>query len=375
MDNEERFELITRGVQEVISPEDLKNFIDTGEELKHYIGFEISGKIHLGTGLQTGKKIADFQKAGVKCSCYLATYHAWINNKLGGNLDTIRHFSEYFKEGLKKSIDIMGGDSSKVTFVSGDELYHNNDEYWRTVIDVAKNMTLNRSLRAITIMGRKEGENVSTAQLLYPAMQVADIFSQGLNIAHAGMDQRKAHVVAREVALKLVTTPLHSKSGALVKPVAIHHPLLMGLNKPPAITEGKDMQEILSEMKMSKSVAGSAVFVTDSPEEIKEKMKNAYCPAQQVELNPVLNWAEHVLFTTPTSVLHIERPAKFGGSVDYTTYEQLRADFSQGKLHPMDLKSAVGEKLTTLLEPVRKHFAKGKLSKFKEELDAAQITR
>ena len=375
MDNEEKFELITRGVQEVIGPEDLKTFIDTGEELKHYIGFEISGKIHLGTGLQTGKKIADFQKAGVKCSCYLATYHAWINNKLGGNLDTIRHFSDYFKEGLKKSIEIMGGDPAKVKFVSGDELYHNNDEYWRTVIDIAKNMTLNRSLRAITIMGRKEGENVSTAQLFYPAMQVADIFSQGLNIAHAGMDQRKAHVVAREVALKLVTTPLHTKNGALAKPVAIHHPLLMGLNKPPVNTEGKDMQEILSEMKMSKSVAGSAVFVTDSTEEIKEKMKNAYCPAQQVELNPVMNWAEHVLFTSPQSILHIERPTKFGGSVDYTSYEKLRTEYTQGKLHPMDLKNAVGERLTQLLEPVRKHFAKGKLSKFKEELDVAQITR
>ena len=128
-------------------------------------------------------------------------------------------------------------------------------------------------------------------------------------------------------------------------------------------------------MKMSKSIAGSAVFVTDTPEEIKEKMKNAYCQAQVVELNPVLNWAENVLFTTTNSVLHIERPAKFGGAVDYTSYEQLRTDFVQGKLHPMDLKTAVGEKITTLLEPVRKYLAKGKLSKFKEELDAVNITR
>jgi len=51
--------------------------------------------------------------------------------------------------------------------------------------------------------GRSEGESVNFALMLYPGMQVADIFAQGLNIVHAGNDQRKAQVIARDVALQM----------------------------------------------------------------------------------------------------------------------------------------------------------------------------
>ena len=73
--------------------------------------------------------------------------------------------------------------------------------------------------RSITILGRKEGESVDFAKLMYPAMQVADIFYMGVNIAHAGMDQRKAHVVARDVATKMRVSPLLDAAGEQIKPV------------------------------------------------------------------------------------------------------------------------------------------------------------
>src|SRR5574341_250039 len=98
MDAGKKIELISRNTDEVLTPDELKGLVDAGTPLKHYIGFEISGHVHIGTGVASGLKISDFQKAGVKCSMYLATYHAWINNKLGGNLDTIRKGAAYFKE-------------------------------------------------------------------------------------------------------------------------------------------------------------------------------------------------------------------------------------------------------------------------------------
>ncbi len=82
-------------------------------------------------------------------------------------------------------------------------------------------------------MGRKEGETVDFAKLIYPPMQVADIFIQGLTIAHAGMDQRKAHVIMRDVALNLRVRPLLDPASGKIKPVAIHHHLILGLQKPP----------------------------------------------------------------------------------------------------------------------------------------------
>ena len=87
--------------------------------------------------------------------------------------------------------------------------------------------------RSITILGRKEGESVDFAKLIYPPMQVADIFTMGVNIAHAGMDQRKAHVIARDVAGKMKVSPLLDANGERIKPVCVHHPLLLGMKKPP----------------------------------------------------------------------------------------------------------------------------------------------
>lgn len=374
---EERIKLITRETEEVLGVEELKELIKQGVPLKHYIGFEVSGKVHLGTGLMSGAKIADLQKAGVSCTVYLATWHAWINNKLGGDLNTIRNAAEYFKEGIKAGIEVMGGDPENVTFVEGDELYHNNDEYWLQTIEIAKNMTLNRALRAITIMGRKEGENVPLAGLLYAPMQVADVFELQANIAHAGLDQRKAQVVAREVAQKITIKPLKDKNDKKYKPIAIHHHLILGLNKPPKwpIKNEDELKELRSEMKMSKSVEGSAVYIHDTPEEIMKKIKNAFCPADSVKFNPVLDWAKHLLFRNPEFELTIDRPEKFGGPVTFKTYDEIEKSFERGDLHPLDLKTGVAQALITLLEPARRRFSSQKNKALKEAMDQLTITR
>jgi tyrosyl-tRNA synthetase len=200
---------ITRNLDEVLTREDLEHLVASGTPIRHYIGFEISGKIHLGTGLVCMGKVKDFVDAGAHCTIFLADWHSWINDKLGGDRETIRRVAGgYFTEGLKASFQALGGDPSKLNFVLGTDLYHHNDQYWATLIDVSKNTTLARMQRSITILGRKEGEAVDFAKLIYPPMQVADIFTMGVNLAHAGMDQRKAHVIARDVASKMRVSPL-----------------------------------------------------------------------------------------------------------------------------------------------------------------------
>src|SRR3989344_8857435 len=87
---EERLELIKRNTEEVMTEEDLKKMLESGEKLKHYIGFEISGKPHLGTGLVCMAKVKDFIDAGADCSIFLADWHSWINDKLGGNPEAIK---------------------------------------------------------------------------------------------------------------------------------------------------------------------------------------------------------------------------------------------------------------------------------------------
>lgn len=385
MDTDAKIELIKAPpTEEILTESDLKSAIERKIPLKHYIGFEISGLLHLGNGIVTMSKVADLQKAGVDCSVFLADFHAWINNKLGGDLETIQKVAGgYYKEGFRKCLEVMGGNPDKLKFVLGSELYEEHkSEFLKIMIDVSKNVNLARIKRSITIMGRKEGEDINFAMLLYPPMQVADMFIQGINLAHAGMDQRKARVVARDVATKLKIMPLTFKKkikgktyDEKYKPIALHTHLLAGLGKPPVwpIKKGK-LQEILSEMKMSKSKPNTCVFIHDSPAQIKAKMMKAFCPPSTVDFNPVIDWAKHVIFKAGRE-LEIPRPKKYGGNVHFYTFEDLRKVYLQGKLHPMDLKAGVANEIAELLEPIRKHFKKPRIKKMQQELEKLKVTR
>ena len=244
------------------------------------------------------------------------------------------------------------------------------------MIDVSKNTTLGRMQRSITILGRKEGEGVDFAKMIYPPMQVADIFVQGVNLAHAGLDQRKAQVIAREVALNLKINPLLNKNGAKIKPVAIHHHLILGLQKPSVWPIPKEnLQELWSSMKMSKSIPMSAIYITDTEEEIKKKIMNAFCPEGEIEFNPLIDWAKYLVFSRNKEKLEVKRPAKFGGNKIYNTFDELASDFAIKKLHPMDLKTAMADKIINILEPARKHFKQPRIKKMKDDMDKLLITR
>ncbi len=358
MNTEEKVKLITRNTQEVLTSEDLIKLIESGTPLNHYIGFEISGLVHLGTGLVSMGKIADFLKAGIKCRIFLADFHSYLNNKLGGNLEDIRWATEnYFKQGLIASLKCFGVDESQVEFIKGNELYENNLKHWETFMEVGKHVTLSRNMRSISIMGKKQGQDVDMSTLFYPPLQVADIFTMGVNIAHAGMDQRKAHVVARQVAKKLRINPLKDIKGEVIEPVAIHQNLIAGLTGPDTVDLKQETDDVAVDLKMSKSKPGSAIFVHDSPDEIREKIRKAYGPPKQVEYNPLLNWVETLVFWgEKEGEFVIERPEKFGGNVTYTRVDDIIEDYRIGKLFPLDLKNALADWLIAKLEPARNHF-------------------
>jgi tyrosyl-tRNA synthetase len=378
MDIQDRIALIKRGTEEILTEEDLKLYLEAGIPLNHYIGFEISGKVHLGTGLICMAKIKDFIDAGISCSIFLADWHSWINDKLGGDMDQIREIAlGYFKEGLKAGLLCVGANPDKVKFTLGTDLYHNNDEYWETVIDICKNTTLNRMQRSITIMGRKQGDNVDFAKLLYPAMQVADIFIQNVNLAHAGYDQRKAHVITRDVALKMKKNKLVDAQGEKIKPICVHNHLILGLQKPPhwPLKNDEQLRELWAQMKMSKSVPNFAVFIHDSPDQIKENIKSAFCPEGNVVFNPILDWSKSIIFREKNSYLKIERPAKFGGNLVFHSYQELESAFLNKKIHPLDLKNSVSEKIVEILRPARKHFEKESIKRMKEYMEELIVTR
>lgn len=345
-------------VTEILGENELVELLSNGEDIRHYIGFEISGLVHLGQGLAVALVIRELQKLGIKTSIYLADWHTWINDKLGGDMELIKKTAlEYFMPAMQESLKIVGGDPAKLEFILGSDLYHHNDRFWQTVVEVGKNLTVSRVKKSTTIMGRTESDEMKFAMLLYPPMQVADIFEMKCQIAHAGTDQRKCHVIAREVALNLKINPLKNKSGKIIKPVCIHHSLISGLQTPAEWPIPADITpaDFISKYKMSKSVYGSAVFVQDTPEEIKDKINKAFCPEKEIGYNPVLNWVDKLVFPIKQA-FEVLREEKFGGNKTYTTFSELENSFKNGELHPVDLKSNVARILTEILAPIRERF-------------------
>ncbi len=362
MDVEKKIELICRPpTEEVVTTEDLRLLLETEEHPVAYNGWEPSGLAHLGTGVICAYKMKDFAEAGIHFKAFLATWHAWLNNKLGGDLTLIRKAADLFRH----SWLALGVPADKVEFIYSDKLY-DDINYWAKTVTVAKNITLARTTRTLEIAGRKEGEAHYVSDYLYTPMQVADIFHMKVKICQLGLDQRKANMVAREIGEKI----------GYWKPVCVHHHLLQGLEKPKIwpIPEGQE-KEVIASAKMSKSKPDSCIFIYDSPDEIKQKLSKAFCPEKIVKHNPIMDICKYIIFREK-SVFTIERPSKFGGNVDFESFAALESAYLEGKLHPMDLKNNVAIQLAEIMEPVRRYFQNN--SEAKDCLEAvrkAKVTR
>ncbi len=341
----------------------------SGEQIRHYIGFEISGQIHIGTGISSALKIKKLQDAGVKCVVWLADYHTWLNEKLDGNIETIRKVArEYFMPVLKQCCGVVGCKVDEIEFLFAEVEYsklNGNQNFWTIDMKVGKHLTLSRVLKSISVTGKSAGNDVNFGTLRYAPMQVADCFFLQAHIVHAGMDQRKCHVLMREVASKLDYETTLKLGGKPVKPIAVHHGLLFGLGQPEKILNEENVEK-LEVAKMSKSKPDSAVWVHDTPDEILRKIKKAYCPmpmvgsqsvdeiATEQALNPLLNWCEKMIFPAGKSI-NIIRSQEYGGNKTYISFDELKKDYFSGVLHPGDFKPAVARCLIDWFEPIREY--------------------
>jgi len=350
MDVDEKIRLITRNTVEVITADELKIKLETGQKLKGYLGFEPSGIFHVGWFVWA-LKYKDLVNAGIDMHLLEATWHAWINDKFGGNMKLIKLAAKH----VEKVLDALGIDMSKIKVIDAEDMVSDKN-YWALLLKVSKNASLSRMKRALTIMGRKAEEaELDFSKLIYPAMQVTDIFYLDLDIALGGLDQRKAHMLARDISEKI----------KVKKPIAIHTPLITSLQGIGRMVPASDVDDVKAEVKMSKSKPETAIFVTDTPDKIREKIRKAYCPPKTEEYNPIMEIAKYIIFYEGEKEFVVKRPAKYGGTIEVYNYNELKDLYLKGKIHPLDLKNAVADYLIKFLEPIQR---KIKSTKEDEEL-------
>jgi tyrosyl-tRNA synthetase len=315
---EEKLELVKRNTEEIISDEALQKLIKEKKKPSVYCGYEPSGPMHLGHFV-TITKLMDLEKAGFHVKILLADIHAILNRK--GSEEEIKKEVENWRKTIKAI-----GINAEVVLGSN---FQFKKEYQLDVMRLAQASTISRGLRSMQEIAR-DIENATISQLWYPLMQVVDIKALGVDVALGGLEQRKVHMIGKDMV-----------SAINYDFVALHTPLITSLKGP-----GE---------KMSKSIPGSGISVTDSYEEIKKTLKGAYCPEKTAQDNPILQIARLIIFPRFEN-LEIKRDKKFGGNLSFKNYNELEESYNSGKLHPLDLKNAIGEYLEKIIKPIRENW-------------------
>jgi len=362
MDAETRMSIIRRVGEEIITEDELRQLLQQKAHPIAYDGFEPSGLAHIAFGVFRAINVQDMIDAGVHFKLWVADWFAWLNNKLGGDMEKIQQCGRYFVEVWKAA----GIPMEKVTVQWTSEAV-SDPEYWKKVVLIAKSTTVQRATRMLSIMGRQAGDLKQTAQLFYPMMQTADIFWLKADICQLGLDQRRANILAREVGPKL----------GWWKPVVVSHHMLMGLEgaKTPDGYDENRAFDVQISSKMSKSKPNTAIFVHDTKEHIAQKLNGAFCPEKQAEGNPVLEYCKYIVFRKRDAMV-FKRPSKFGGKLEVQSYEELERVYREGKLHPMDLKAGTADALDDIVRPIREHFEKNKKAReLYEVVKQTQVTR
>ena len=320
------YERITRNTAEVVTDAEIETLAADPDGKRAYVGYEPSGVLHIGHML-TANKLIDLQAAGFEVTVLLADVHAYLNDK--GSFASIRSTAERMRD----QFIAYGLDESNTQFVLGSD-FQLDEDYTLDLHALELETTLARAERAMSEI--KSGDSVHVSQAVYPLMQALDIPYLGVDLAVGGVEQRKVHMLARDVLPSIDREP----------PTSLHTPLIADL------TTG--------EGKMSSS-AGVTISMEDDRDAITEKVNSAYCPPTAdpeptddgIEReNPVLQVFEYHVFPRFETVV-VERPEEYGGDLEYEAYETLESDLESGELHPADAKGALAEYLDRLVAPGR----------------------
>src|SRR5947199_9993211 len=98
---DERADHVLRGTEEAVTRPELRALLDRRGTPRAYVGLEPSGLMHIGTAFVIGSKVTDLVAAGFHAIIYLADWHAYINDKIGGDLDALPVGADYSKDAFR----------------------------------------------------------------------------------------------------------------------------------------------------------------------------------------------------------------------------------------------------------------------------------
>jgi len=329
----ERFELVSRNLQEIISKEELKKLLNSKKQPVVYWGTAPTGKPHIGYMLPA-LKIADLLKAGFHVKILLADLHAALDNT---PWDVLEYRYNYYSKAIPEMIKAIGVDVKELEFIKGSD-FQLKPEYTRDILNLASLVSVHDANKSASEV-IKIVKNPKLSGLIYPLMQVIDEEYLKVDAQLGGIDQRKIMVLARENLSKLNYLPR----------IELMNPLIPGL-----IGE-----------KMSASNDKSKIDLLDNREIVKNKLNKAECISGNPK-NGLMTFLKYVIMTIKkdkNEKFIIKRAKVYGGDLEYENYKEIEKDFINKKLHPQDLKNAVADEISNLLDKIDK----GELKKLAEK--------
>ncbi|MGA2130407.1 MAG: tyrosine--tRNA ligase [Candidatus Pacearchaeota archaeon] len=324
---DEKFELIKRNTEEIVTEKELKYLLTKKEKPVVYLGTAITGKPHIAYFTWV-LKLADFLRAGFKVKILLADLHGALDNTPWLVLEK-RY--DYYKKIIPLIFEAVGVNTKNLEFVKGSE-FELKPEYMYDVLQVSSMASIH-DLRKAASEVVKMGDNPKLSGFIYPIMQALDEQYLGVDIQYGGADQRKIFMFAREYLPKI----------GYNRRIEIMTPIIPGLI-------GK---------KMSASDPKSKIDLLDDEKTIKSKIQGAECVAGNPD-NGLIAFLKYVIMTIKKDKNEnfvIKRKKEHGGDKIYDNYEEIEKDFVDKKIHPLDLKNSVAEEITELLKPIQKHRA------------------
>ncbi|RXM92516.1 Tyrosine--tRNA ligase, cytoplasmic [Acipenser ruthenus] len=304
---EEKYDLITRNLQEVLGEEKLKEILKE-RELKIYWGTATTGKPHVAYFVPMSK-IADFLKAGCEVTILFADLHAYLDN-MKAPWDLLELRTQYYEQVIKAMLESIEVPLEKLKFVKGTD-FQLSREYTLDVYKLSSTVTQHDAKKAGAEVV-KQVDHPLLSGLLYPGLQALDEEYLKVDAQFGGVDQRKIFTFAEKYLPSLGYT----------KRIHMMNPMVPGL------TGGK----------MSSSEEESKIDLLDRKEDVKKKLKKAFCEPGNIESNGVLSFVKHVIFP----------------------------------LHSGDLKNSVEAALNKLMDPIRKKFESPELRKLTNAAYPAQ---
>jgi len=324
MSPEEKLQLIKRNTQEIITEEELIKLLKTKKKPTVYLGTAATGRPHIGY-LVWAIKMSDFLKAGFHVKVLLADLHGALD---GTPWPLLEKRYKYYEKVIPLLFKAIGTDIKELEIVKGSD-FQMSKKYYFDMLKFSTEVSINDCKRAAAEVV-KFGDNPKLCGLIYPIMQALDEVYLKADIQYGGVDQRKILMFAREFLPKV----------GYKQRIEVMTPLIPGLIG----------------AKMSASDPKSKIDLADDEKDVNDKIKNAYCEQGIVQDNGVLAFMKYVIMVVKQDngeKLIIERPEKFGGNLEFNSYEEIEEAYTSKKLHPLDLKNAAAKEINKLLKPFR----------------------